>query len=163
MLKENVHLSVYVGFDHGGQELGHEIMDLLSIKGYLVFCPQLEFFSDHAVIPYPAVVPGVVSGILEKTSWGVLVCGSGIGMSIAANRYAGVRAALCRSPQEAVLGRQHNNANILVLGARITDVETALACVEAFHTTPFEGGRHAERTHMLDHLPALPKQNAHDV
>lgn len=161
MLTDTVHPSVYVGFDHGGKALGHDIMDFLSTKGCLVFCPQLEFFSDHSVIPYPAVVPGVVCGILEKASWGVLVCGSGIGMSIAANRYVGVRAALCRDPQEVILGRQHNNANILVLGARITDRDTAFACLEAFYSTPFEGGRHTERVHMLDHLPALPKHTSH--
>lgn len=161
MLKENMHPSVYVGFDHGGKELGHEVMDFLSMKGCLVFCPQLEFFSDSPVIPYPAVVPGVVSEILEKASWGVLICGSGIGMSIAANRYVGVRAALCHTPQEVMLGRKHNNANILVLGARLINRDTAFACLEAFYTTAFEGGRHTERIHMLDHLPAIPKKNIH--
>ena len=159
MLEKTVHPSVYVGFDHAGQELGHEIMNTLTAKGFLVFCPQLEFFSDHPVIPYPAVAPGIVSGILEKSSWGVLICGSGIGMSIAANRYKGVRAALCRVPQDAKLGRQHNDANILVLGARTTDRDTAFGCLEVFCTTPFEGGRHAERVHMLDHLPEVSTQD----
>ena len=163
MLKERAHASVYVGFDHAGEEVGHEVMDFLSLKGCLVFCPQLEFFSDHSVIPYPAVVPGVISGVLEKLSWGVLVCGSGIGMSIAANRYIGVRAALCRSPQEAALARQHNNANVLVVGARLTDSRSILECVEAFYSTSFEGGRHLERINMLDHLPELSSQDIQDV
>lgn len=85
----------------------------------------------------------------EKAPRGVLVCGSGIGISIAANRYPAVRAALCTSPEMAKLSRQHNDANVLALGERIIDEPTALACVEAFLTTEFEGGRHQGRVDKL--------------
>ncbi len=80
---------------------------------------------------------------------GVLVCGSGIGISIAANRFPKVRAALCTSPEMAKLSRQHNDANVLALGERIVDEATALECVEAFLTTEFEGGRHQGRVDKL--------------
>ena len=80
---------------------------------------------------------------------GVLVCGSGIGMSIAANRHAGVRAALCHDGISARLSRQHNDANVLVLGGRLIGEETAKDCLRIFLNTPFEGGRHARRVEKL--------------
>lgn len=83
------------------------------------------------------------------TSWGVVVCGSGIGISIAANRYAQVRAALCTSEEMAKLSRLHNNANVLALGERIVDFDTACKCVKAFFATEFEGGRHEARVQKL--------------
>lgn len=144
---------VYAGFDHAGKELAYDLMKQLASKEILVLCPQLEWCSDHAVISYPAIVPEVVFGVLEENAWGILVCGSGIGMSIAANRYLGIRAALCRDTEDAVFARQHNHANILVLGARKTQKVVANACLQAFYSTECEGGRHLERVHMLDHLP----------
>ena len=81
---------------------------------------------------------------------GVLICGTGLGMSIAANRVSGVRAALCRTVQDACLARAHNDANILVLGGRITPPGEAVRLLEAFMATPFEGGRHALRVQKLD-------------
>jgi ribose 5-phosphate isomerase B len=80
---------------------------------------------------------------------GVLICGSGIGMSIAANRHRIVRAALCRDADNARLARQHNDANVLVLGGRVTTTEDAKACLAAFLETGFEGGRHARRVAKL--------------
>lgn len=81
---------------------------------------------------------------------GILVCGSGIGMSIVANRFPGVRAALCHDEYTAGMSRSHNNANILCLGARILDEERALAIVDCWMKTVFEGGRHAERLSTLN-------------
>jgi len=80
---------------------------------------------------------------------GVAVCGSGIGISIAANRVPGVRAALCRDPLDARLSRLHNNANVLALGARTTGIDVARDCLAAFLDTEFEGGRHARRVEKL--------------
>ncbi len=80
---------------------------------------------------------------------GVIVCGSGIGISIAANRHPGVRAALCLTPEMAMLARQHNNANILALGARLTEPEVAKECLHRFLATAFEGGRHEGRVKKL--------------
>lgn len=81
---------------------------------------------------------------------GIMVCGSGIGISIAANRYARVRAALCTSAEMARLARQHNDANVLSLGSRIMKLDEALECVRIFLSTPFEGGRHEERVKKLN-------------
>jgi len=92
------------------------------------------------------VAAAIASGEAER---GVLVCGSGIGMSIAANRHPGIRAALVHDAVTARLARQHNDANVLVLGGRFVDAETARACLRAFLDTPFEGGRHARRVAKL--------------
>lgn len=81
---------------------------------------------------------------------GVIICGSGIGISIAANRYPHVRAALCTSPEMAELARRHNDANVLALGSRIISPETARQCLEAFLQTDFEGGRHSRRADKLN-------------
>ena len=89
----------------------------------------------------------ILSGECER---GVLICGSGIGMSIRANRYSGIRAALCLSEHMAELSRQHNNANVLVLASRITDEKTIHNIVAKFLSTEFEGGRHQRRVDKLD-------------
>ena len=85
----------------------------------------------------------------EDADTGILICGSGIGISIAANRFPAVRAALCVNAEMAALSRQHNDANVISLGARIIDEETAYECVEAFLNTEFEGGRHERRVEQL--------------
>ena len=85
-----------------------------------------------------------------RTDRGIIICGSGIGISIAANRHRAVRAALCTNSTMARLSRLHNNANVLALGARITGLAVALDCVDAFMATDFEGGRHEERIKKLD-------------
>lgn len=87
---------------------------------------------------------------------GVIVCGSGIGMSIVANKFKHVRAALCRDVYDAQMARKHNNANILNLGERVTDTEKAISIVKTFMTTEFEGGRHQER---LDYLEKIVEEN----
>jgi ribose 5-phosphate isomerase B len=105
---------------------------------------------DEAV-DYPDMADALVPHLLQnKADFGLLLCGSGIGVSIRANRYRGIRAALAHSPQTARLARAHNNANVLCLGARVLDDATAIACLEAFATTDFEGGRHARRADKLD-------------
>lgn len=101
-------------------------------------------------VDYPdfgkALADAVASGRAEK---GVVVCGSGIGISIAVNRNPKVRAALCTSPEMAKLARQHNDANVLAMGERIIDLDTALECVDVFLKTEFEGGRHQRRVDKL--------------
>lgn len=93
-----------------------------------------------------AIGNAIASG---QVTQGIAICGSGIGISIAANRNPAVRAALCTSAEMATLSRQHNDANVLALGARIITQDVAIACVEAFLDTPFEGGRHAVRVQSL--------------
>jgi hypothetical protein len=95
----------------------------------------------------PDLVKEVLAGAV-----GVLLCGSGIGMSIGANRFKGIRAALCNDGLMAKLAREHNDANILVFGERIIGKEEAVSCLESFLKTPFQGGRHARRVEKLDDL-----------
>lgn len=94
-----------------------------------------------------ALAQTVVSGEAER---GIVICGTGIGISIAANRYKGIRAALCMNSTMARLARAHNDANVLALGARTVGMEVALDCVRAFLETAFEGGRHETRIRTLD-------------
>ena len=106
-------------------------------------------------VDYPLFAQHVATTVSSrKAKWGVILCGTGIGVSIAANRYPGVRAALCHNLETARLGRQHNNANVLALGARIIDETTAKLCVREFLITKFEdGGRHARRVGMISSVP----------
>ena len=101
----------------------------------------------------------MIKEVLSQGSWGLLVCGSGIGMSIGANRYRGIRAALCRSETDALLARQHNDANVLVLGGRTESFKSnhdlAFQCLWTFLTTDFAQGRHKERVEMLDHISSM--------
>jgi ribose 5-phosphate isomerase B len=132
-----------IASDHGGVELKSAIVGLLKDRGIEV----ADLGTDgSASVDYPdfaqAVAKAIIDGSVEA---GILVCGSGIGMSIAANRFAQVRAALVHDRLSAELCRQHNNANVLCLGARLLGEATALDCVEAFISTEFEGGRHEGR------------------
>lgn len=133
--------------DHAGYDLKEEIKTYLQSRQVNVL--DLGTNSRDSV-DYPdfgkAMADSIAGG---KAEFGILVCGSGIGISIAANRNPAVRAALCQSGLAAKLSRQHNDANVLALGARLIGVETALDCVDAFLSTDFEGGRHARRVDKL--------------
>lgn len=138
---------IAIGSDHAGyglksavaewlKEAGHEVLDLGTHGGESVDYPDFG----------RAVGEAVAAGRAEK---GVVVCGSGIGISIAANRVKGARAALCMNGLMARLSRQHNDANILALGERLIGIETARDCLNEFLNTPFEGGRHQRRVDKL--------------
>ena len=102
-------------------------------------------------VDYPDYAKKVVNAILNKeVKKGILICGTGIGMSMAANRFKGIRAGLCHNPLEARLTREHNDANVLCLGARMIGRELALENVKVFLTTDFAGGRHLRRIEKLD-------------
>ena len=134
--------------DHAGYELKNHLITYLTEKGY--DCVNLGTDTADSV-DYPvysnALCETILSGECEK---GILVCGTGIGMSIAANRHNGIRAALCYEEKCVELTRQHNNANVLCLGARIIDEKTAENLVDTFFSTDFLGGRHEKRVAMLD-------------
>jgi ribose 5-phosphate isomerase B len=120
-------------------------------------CKDLGVYNSETAVDYPEVVPSVVYAMREAAkdggaACGILVCGSGIGISMVANRFAGTRAALCCTTEMAQLARQHNDANVLALGARLTDPETAMQMLRVFLTTSFEGGRHARRVQKMDAL-----------
>jgi ribose 5-phosphate isomerase B len=139
--------TIAVGADHGGYEMKQELTLQLRDMGFVVL--DLGTGSTDSV-DYPDFAELVVKAIKGgEADRGVLVCGSGIGMSIAANRHKGIRAALCCDEVSAGLARQHNNANILVLGERLTDISTAKQCVNKFFSTEFEGGRHERRVKKL--------------
>jgi ribose 5-phosphate isomerase B len=138
---------IAVGADHAGFELKERLKRRLEGEGYRVLdCgtdgPESVDYPDFA----HAVGDAIESG---EAARGLVVCGSGIGVSIAANRHSGVRAALCHSVEAARLSRSHNDANVLALGARLTDPALAEACLEAFLITPYEGGRHDRRLGKL--------------
>jgi ribose 5-phosphate isomerase B len=135
--------TVAVGADHAGFALKNKLKEELVQKGYSVV--DVGTNSGDSV-DYPdfaaAVAKAVVGG---QASRGLLVCGSGIGMSMAANRHPGVRAAVVSCGEAAHLARAHNDANVLCLGARLTTEHVARHCLEVFLATGFDGGRHARR------------------
>jgi ribose 5-phosphate isomerase B len=139
--------TIAVGADHGGYEMKQELTLQLRDLGFAV----LDFGTDSAdSVDYPDFAELVVKAIEGgEANRGILVCGSGIGMSIAANRHKGIRAALCVDKVSAELARQHNDANILVLGERLTEISIAKQCVKKFFSTEFEGGRHERRVKKL--------------
>jgi ribose 5-phosphate isomerase B len=133
---------IAIASDHAGFELKREILSAL--KGVVVLS-DLGTNSVEAV-DYPDMAKAVVNEITSnKASCGILICGTGIGMSIAANRTPYIRAALCTNSDMARLARAHNNANILVLGAKTVSIRIALDIVKTFMETEFEEGRHATR------------------
>lgn len=142
---------ICVAGDHAGFELKKIIKAYLEEKGYDVHdCGALEYDREDDYPPFAAdLAAQVTSGACPQ---GVLFCGTGVGASIAANRHKGVRAALCFTPEMATLGRAHNNANVLVLGARTTSVEKSKEILNAFLAGDFEGGRHERRVKQLDEL-----------
>jgi ribose 5-phosphate isomerase B len=139
--------TVAVAADHAGLELKSILAQELAALGYDVI--DLGTNSTDSV-DYPDFA-NLVAGSLRdgKATRGLLVCGSGVGMSIGANRHAGVRAALCHDITTTRLSRQHNDANVLVLGARLTGIDVAKDCLKTFLTTEFEGGRHQRRVTKL--------------
>jgi len=135
--------TVGVAVDHGGFPLKQCVIDEMRRLGLEV--SDFGTDSDESV-DYPDFADKLVAAIARgQVGRGVLICGTGIGISIAANRHTLIRAALCYDEETAVLARQHNDANVLCLGGRKTDEETARKMVRLFFSAEFEGGRHARR------------------
>lgn len=136
-------MKISIGSDHAGFLLKEKLRDKLRAEGHEVF--DVGTTSTESV-DYPdfaeKVADEVVSGAVDK---GILVCFSGVGMSIAANKVNGIRAALGTSPEEVSFVRRHNDANVLTIGANFTSEDTANKMTDVFLTTDFEGGRHARR------------------
>jgi ribose 5-phosphate isomerase B len=133
--------------DHAGHALKSELAAHLGRRGI----PVLDLGTDGPEsVDYPDYGHALAAAVRDgRAARGVLVCGTGIGVSIAANRHPGIRAAVCQDATTARLARQHNDANVLALGARIVGPEVARDCLDAFLDTPFEGGRHARRVEKL--------------
>jgi ribose 5-phosphate isomerase B len=138
---------VAIAADHAGFELKQLLAAELAARGFEV----LDLGTDGPQsVDYPDFGDALAQAIRDgRAERGVLVCGSGLGIAIAANRHPGVRAAPCHNETAARLARQHNDANVLALGARLIDVEGAKDCLRTFLDTEFEGGRHARRVEKL--------------
>jgi ribose 5-phosphate isomerase B len=139
--------TVAVAADHGGYELKTVLLPELTALGFAVL--DLGTHGTESV-DYPNFANAVAQAIGDgRAQRGVLVCGTGIGISIAANRHRHIRCALAHDVTTARLARQHNDANVLALGGRLLGTEVAKDCLKAFFTTSFEGGRHARRVALF--------------
>lgn len=139
--------TIAIASDHAGFELKQMLRAELEAQGFAV----LDLGADGLEsVDYPDFA-NVLSAAMRdgKADRGVLVCGTGIGISIAANRHRNIRAALCHDSVSARLARQHNDANVLALGARLIGTEVAKDCLKVFLETPFDGGRHLSRVEKL--------------
>ncbi len=146
--------TIIVGSDHAGFDLKERVKEWLEEKGFLVEdagtrSPEQVDYPDFA----HKVAEAVASG---RRARGVVICGTGIGVSMAANRHAGVRAAVVWNEDTARLSREHNDANVLALGGRTTDPDLAERILDVWLKTPFAGGRHARRVAKIEPGKAAP-------
>ncbi len=140
-------MKIYIGSDHAGVELKSLIKSNFGDKFEI---EDMGPFTTESV-DYPDFAHVVAQKVLEdENSLGILICGTGNGMAITANKHAGIRAALCWSPEIAALAKQHNNANIVVLPARFIAPELAISTLTAFLNASFEGGRHQRRIDKIN-------------
>ncbi len=143
-------MKIAVASDHGGFKLKEEVKAHLLERGLEVL--DLGTNSEDSV-DYPAYGKACGEAVVGgQADVGIVVCGTGIGISIAANKVKGVRCGLCTSVEMATLTKQHNNANVLALGGRTTETGLAMQIVDAWLDTEFEGGRHQRRVDMLDQM-----------
>ena len=140
-------MKISIGNDHAGPDYKKAIVQHLEAKGHTVINHGTDTFDS---VDYPdfghAVANDIQNGI---ANFGIVICGSGNGIAITANKHQGVRAALCWMKEIAALARQHNDANIISIPARYTSVQQAVEMVDTFLTTDFEGGRHATRVNKI--------------
>jgi ribose 5-phosphate isomerase B len=142
-------MKIAFGCDHAGFPLKAEVLEALASMGHEVI--DLGASSATQSVDYPDFAHEVATRVASgEVTLGVLVCGSGIGMSIAANRHRGVRAVVCSEAYSATMSRLHNDANVLCFGARVVGPGVARALLEAFVTTSFEGGRHQKRVSKIE-------------
>lgn len=141
-------MKVFIASDHAGFALKRAILQHLRSKGV-----EVEDLGTHSEdsVDYPDFAHALAGRVAEDPeACGILLCATGIGMSIAANRHRGVRAALCHDAYTAEMARRHNNANVLCMGGRVTGEAVAKQMVDIFLATPFDGGRHHRRVAKLE-------------
>ena len=144
-------MKLAIASDHAAFAMKREIAAWLGVSGHEVRDLGTH---DEASVDYPDYGYILADAMARgEAEFGIALCGSGIGISIAANRNPAVRCALVSEPLSASLARQHNDANVIALGARLIGIEMAKACIEAFLATPFAGGRHCARVEKLAHPP----------
>lgn len=148
--KETNEMKIAMAADHGGYELKNTLKEYLEAKGHSI--TDLGTNSSESVDypDYAALCCKEITG--GHADFGILVCGTGVGISIAANKIRGIRCGMCYSPEVAALVKQHNNANVIALGGRTTDPETAKKIVDAYMSADFEGGRHTRRIDKITEL-----------
>ncbi|MBE6750091.1 MAG: ribose 5-phosphate isomerase B [Ruminococcaceae bacterium] len=143
-------MKIAIGCDHGGLEHKNAIAEHLRSRGF-----EVEDFGiyEQVSVDYPDIAVKVCESIAsKKNELGILVCGTGIGMSLAANKFKGIRAAVCSEHFSAKYTRLHNNSNVLCLGGRVVGIGTALELVDLFVDTEFEGGRHQKRIDKITEI-----------
>ena len=141
-------MKFYIGTDHAGLELKNWAVELLKAKGH-----EVEDFGPFTKerVDYPDYAHKVATAVLKNEgTQGILICGSGIGMSMAANKHHGIRAALCHDAYTAIVARGHNDANILCFGERIIGKGVAESIIDAWIASSFEGGRHIQRVAKIE-------------
>lgn len=142
-------MKLVIGSDHGAVELKDEIKKVLSTEFADVEVEDVGTFGSESV-DYPDVAEKVCTPVASgQADRGIILCGTGIGISILANKIKGIRAALCHETYTAKMSREHNNANILAMGGRTTGVEIATEIVRTWMTTEFAGGRHERRVNKI--------------
>jgi ribose 5-phosphate isomerase B len=139
-------VTIVFGSDHAGFGLKTILMEHLKDR-----CQAVDV-GTHSLdsCDYPLIAGSLAREVLNRQALGILICGSGIGVSMAANRFSGIRAALCTNEYMARMSRMHNDANVLCMGERIIGVDLAKAIADAFLATGFEGGRHQRRVDLID-------------
>ena len=141
-------LKIAIGSDHGGYEYKEQIVSHLKEKGYE--CVDVGTYSTDSC-DYPVIARAVTTKITTgEADRGILICGTGIGMSIVANKVNGIRAALCGDTFSARASRAHNNSNVLCLGERVIGINLAMDIVDIWLESKFEGGRHQRRVDMME-------------
>ena len=142
-------MKIAIGSDHAAYEMKEKVKLLLQSKNIEVLDVGTHS-ADRA--DYPDYAKKVSHEVVAQNIQGILLCGSGIGVSIVANRFKGIRAALCRTPEDAEMSRKHNDANVLCLGARFNSESEVQKIIEAWFENSFEGGRHADRLNKFSDL-----------
>lgn len=137
---------IFIASDHAAYIEKNELIEYLKPKFTIIDLGTDSSESTH----YPIYGKKIAEAVIESKTKGIALCGSGIGISIAVNRFKGIRGALCRSMEDAKMSRLHNNSNILCLGARSNTLDELKSIIDTWLETNFEGGRHEVRTKMLD-------------
>ncbi len=143
-------MKISLGCDHAAYEYKEQIAEFLKKKGY-----EVEDFGTYSPesCDYPVYAKAAAEAVASgDCDFGIIMCGTGIGMSITANKINGIRSANCISEEMAALAREHNNANVLNFGARLVSIETAKRITEVFLSTDFAGGRHERRVELIHKL-----------
>ena len=139
-------MKITIGCDHAGVEYKSKIVEFLEKENHEVL--DVGTFGEESV-DYPDYAHLVAEEVLAGADYGVLICGSGNGVSMAANKHKGIRAALCWSEEITKLARQHNDANIISIPARFMSLEKSIQIIKTFLTEPFDGGRHQRRVEKI--------------